>query len=64
MNPYDRPVEEASERIDSPAPYRSARSLASLLRSDPLTRAPRLRFSALFTSRKVRDSLRYIPYAQ
>ena len=45
MNPYDRPVEVASERMDSPASYRLVRSVASLLRSSPVTRVPFLRLS-------------------
>ena len=53
-----------TERIDSPAPYRFDRSVASLLRSVPVTRVPRLRLSATFTSRKVHDSLRNVPYSQ
>ena len=38
MNPYERPVEEASERIDSPAPYRSGqvgRELAAVRPGHP-----------------------------
>ena len=52
-NPYDRPVEVARDRMDSPASYLLFKSVASLLRSAPVTRVPFLRVSATFTSRKV-----------
>lgn len=58
MNPYDRPVAFARALMDSPASYLSFRSVASLLRSIPVTRVPFLRVSPTFTSRKVKRSMR------
>ena len=51
MNPYDRPVAVARERMDSPASYRFLRSVAIVVRSAPVTLVPFLRVSATFTSR-------------
>ena len=54
MNPYDRPVEAASDRMLSPAPYRFLRSAASFVRSAPVTRVPFLRVSVTQTSRELK----------
>ena len=49
--PYDLPVEAARERMLSPLSYLFPRSVASLLRSTPVTRVPFLRaVSATCTS--------------
>jgi hypothetical protein len=51
MNPYDRPVDAASERMLSPAVYRFYRSPASFVRSAPVTLVPFLRVSVTRSSR-------------
>lgn len=63
MKPYERPVALASALMDSPELYLVFRSLASSLRSEPVTLVPFRRASATCTSRKVEHPLRYTPTA-
>src|SRR6266567_5207141 len=50
-NPYDRPVDAASDRMLSPASYLFLRSAASFVRSAPVTRVPFFSVSVTRTSR-------------